>query len=155
MFAADNYASVPYSSAYDLEQFSVERTQRAVSAALDSPASLRSVSKHFNHRLIEDEDDRTMRAKHVEENSMLRKGQTIVQKPVYDAEGNTTGTVLEEGVSESRRDNLGNTACANCGSPKNLKLCSGCRQKFFCSRSCQRVSLSWRQRLARNVHLVL
>lgn len=141
MFASMNYASLPYSSAYNLEFFSVEETQKAVSGAFDSPASLRSMSKHLNQDFTDvDDGGQSVRATLAEHNQTLRKGQALMTFPVYDADGNPTGRVVEEGVSESRRDNPSHTACANCGSPKNLKVCTGCRQRFFCSRSCLRTA---------------
>ncbi|GJE93652.1 zf-MYND domain-containing protein [Phanerochaete sordida] len=139
LFQSQNYAHTPFSAAYSLEHFSAGDTQRALAAALDSPASVRSMSKQFAAML--DGSDRTPRAHDAPDT--LKRGQQIVATEVLDAEGKPTGVFLEEGVAKSRRDHPDTTACANCGSPNNLKVCSGCKKKYFCSRSCQRVS--WAQ----------
>lgn len=157
MFASPNYATLPYSSAYDLEHFSVEETQKALLDALNSPASIRSMSKHYDQDFTDiSGEGPTIRAILAEHNrGFLKKGQTLVKAPVLDAAGNHTGAFVEEGgVSETRRDNPDSTACSNCGSPNDLKVCSGCRQKFFCSRSCQRVR-AFNSLFDRSVHLLL
>ena len=71
--------------------------------------------------------------------STLKKGQTLVRTPVLRDDGTPSRVFMEEGVAAQRRDNPGVTACANCGSPHGLKACSGCKQRYYCSRSCQRV----------------
>ena len=147
-----NYVEQRYSSAYDLEHFSVQETQQSLSAALNSPASVRSMSKHLSKNFSDVyQGSQTMRAFLAEHNKSLKRGQALVTSTAVNAEGESTGMVMEEGLSVSKRDHKNITTCSNCGNPNNLRICKGCKQKFFCSRSCQRVSSLHR----RDINLVL
>ena len=37
-------------------------------------------------------------------------------------------------------DRVHRSACAECGRPDGLKVCTGCRGRYYCSENCQRVS---------------
>lgn len=68
----------------------------------------------------------------------------------HTAEKGTENTLKEEWsestgmpsyMSETvatRRDKGDNTLCAECGSPHNLKLCSGCKKIRFCGKDCHK-----------------
>ena len=113
---------------FDFDHFSVPETQAAVQAALDSKTSLASSSKQYVFPMVEDYEEKS-KAFH----PGLKKGQKILRTVLPG------GTILQEGVATRRPDHPDVTACSNCGSPSNLKACSGCKQKYYCSRSCQRV----------------
>lgn len=49
-----------------------------------------------------------------------------------------TGRVREE-VSPIL-DDVKRSACTECGKPDGLKLCTGCRARYYCSEGCQQVS---------------
>lgn len=134
MYDSTSYSEQQYSSNFDFDHFSVMDTQRAVRAALDSKASIPSSSKQFVAPLI-----RNYEGIHGQFSNNLKRGQKVVRTPVVNDFGIPTRTFMEEGVSAGRPDRPGNTACSNCGSPNNLKACSGCKQKYYCTRSCQRV----------------
>lgn len=134
MYDSTGYSSHCRDPNFEFNCFSVDQTQKAVLAALDSKLSVPGSSKHFVTPLTLDFDEKT----HFYPNS-LRKGQKLVRTPMFREDGSPMHVFMEEGVAEKRRDNPGNTACSNCGSPHNLKACSGCKQRYYCSRSCQRV----------------
>lgn len=139
LYSATNYSSKRRVKDFDFEEFDLEAARRAVADTLNSKASIPSLAKQF---VVPFTDEESMRAQVATHNGTLKKGQKIVKTPVLDEHGVPTGTYLEEAVNETRRDRLSNTACANCGSPNDLKACSGCKQMYYCSRSCQRVSLN-------------
>ncbi|KAI0687799.1 hypothetical protein C8T65DRAFT_746944 [Cerioporus squamosus] len=148
LFGATNYTQARKSPpsdplAYDFDAFDLEGTRRAVRVALDSKASLPYASKKFVSPIGEGMPE-SMRS---EESVFLRlgmrlkdmkKGVALAQVPV------SSGTFLEEGVSVGRKDNPGNTACANCGSPSDLKACAACGQRYYCSKTCQRAH--WKEK---------
>ncbi|KAJ7161212.1 MM3350-like domain-containing protein [Mycena filopes] len=43
-----------------------------------------------------------------------------------------------EELKKDGRDSRRATACAACGNPNDLKACSGCSQRFYCSQACQK-----------------
>ena len=49
-----------------------------------------------------------------------------------------TGRIRE--VVSPMLDSVRRSACTECGRPDGLKVCTGCRGRYYCSRSCQRVS---------------
>lgn len=49
-----------------------------------------------------------------------------------------TGQTKE--VASPILDSVQRSACAECGRPDSLKLCSGCRARYYCSEGCQKVS---------------
>jgi len=49
-----------------------------------------------------------------------------------------TGQVRE--VVSPMLDSVQRSACAECGRPDGLKVCAGCRGRYYCSSGCQRVS---------------
>ncbi|KIP03276.1 hypothetical protein PHLGIDRAFT_121719 [Phlebiopsis gigantea 11061_1 CR5-6] len=110
---------------FDFDRFSIPQTQAAVQAALDSKASLANSSKRYLTPMVEDYDEQSRTF-----NPGLKKGQKLVRTVL------PTGTILQEGVAIRRPDHPDITACTNCGSPNDLKACSGFRQKYYCSRSC-------------------
>ncbi|RDX42291.1 hypothetical protein OH76DRAFT_135689 [Lentinus brumalis] len=148
LFGATNYIQAgkkppadPFS--YDFDAFDLEGTRRAVRDALDSKASLPYASKKF----VSPIGEQTPESMLSDESVMLRlgmrlkdmkKGTALAQVPVSDT------TFLEEGVSVGRKDNPGNTACANCGSPSDLKACGACGQRYYCSKTCQKAH--WKDR---------
>ncbi|RDX42292.1 hypothetical protein OH76DRAFT_135518 [Lentinus brumalis] len=129
--------------AFDLDAFDLEGTRRAVRDALDSKASLPYASKKFvspigaptHESMLSDEAVKLRLGMSLKD---MKKGTALAQVPVSDR------TFLEEGVSVGRKDNPGNTACANCGSPSDLKACAACGQRYYCSKACQKAH--WKDR---------
>ena len=143
LFGATNYShkSPPANAAtYDFDAFDLEGTRRAVRDALDSKASLPYASKKFvspvgNRTLESLFDDEAVLTRLGMSLKDLKKGVALAQTPV----NGSSLTFLEEGVSVARKDNPGNTACAYCGSPNDLKACAACGQRYYCSKECQKV----------------
>lgn len=136
LYSATNYSSKPTAHDFDFDDFDLPATRQAVADALSSKASVPSVAKQF---IVPFADGVSLRAEVAAHNKTLKKGQKIVTTPVLNEDGEPTGEYWEEAVNETRRDRLSNTACAQCGSPNDLKACSGCKQICYCSRSCQKV----------------
>ena len=128
---------------YDFDAFDLEGARRAVKEAVDSKASLPYASKRFVapvggggiEALLSDESVMTRLGI---DPRKLKRGLGIAQTPVP---GSTSGMFMEEGVNMHRKDNPGNTACANCGSPNDLKACGNCGQRYYCTKECQKASL--------------
>ncbi|GJE93646.1 zf-MYND domain-containing protein [Phanerochaete sordida] len=137
LYESSGYAGQRWDPHFDFAEFSVPATQRAVAAAVASKLSVPGGAKHFSALLAAGADDALVYP------STLKKGQRLVRTPVPRADGAPARVFMEEGVAQERRDNPANTACANCGSPHGLKACSGCKQRYYCSRSCQRAN--WAQ----------
>ncbi|RPD52779.1 hypothetical protein L226DRAFT_204988 [Lentinus tigrinus ALCF2SS1-7] len=142
LFGTANYAKkLPPSNAltYDFDAFDLDGTRRAVREALDSKASLPYASKKFvtplGDRTLESMlDDEAVLSRLGMSLKDLKKGVALAQTPL----SGSSRTFMEEGVSISRKDNPGNTACAYCGSPKDLKACAACGQRYYCGKECQR-----------------
>lgn len=105
--------------------------------ALDSKASVPGASKKFvtpvAGREREARGDEGQASRLGVHPSEMKKGVGVVQT----APGGRG--FWEEGVAARRMDNPGNTACAWCGSPNELKACARCKQRFYCGRECQKV----------------
>lgn len=125
VFSEVNYVERGWKrSEFDVDKFDVEDARRAVANALNSHGSV--AGRGFTTRLSEGNTLAEM---------MRQKGQAIKRTPDIL---NPTGGVWEETIS-TKRDNLRKSACANCGSPNDLKVCDLCRQRYYCSRACQKV----------------
>ena len=136
LFSAPNYSTVSFSEAYNLETFSVDDTQRAVSEALNSPASVHRMSKKHTTPLVNDPGMRTLREEMLAQRGFSGRGESLVKTM---ASGDATG-FWEEGVTEVR-DKAVKSACSHCGNPRHLKKCGGCQAKLYCSDSCLKVRL--------------
>ena len=139
---SNGYKSRYVSPNFDFNAFSAIDAQRAIQEALDSKMSIPAASKRIAVPMVPNAVPDPTGIK-----QGLRKGQKYVRTALKDEFGVPTGSFMEEGVAEKRRDNPANTACASCGSPNNLKACSGCKQRYYCSRTCQRVCRSTLQSL--------
>lgn len=125
IFSEVNYVERGWKrSEFDLDKFDLEDARKAVVDALNSHGSV--AGRGFTTRLGEGATLAEM---------MRQKGQTIKRTP--DVLNPSSG-YWEETVS-TKRDNLRKTACANCGSPNDLKVCVLCRQRYYCSKDCQKV----------------
>ncbi|KAJ7600478.1 hypothetical protein C8J56DRAFT_1019636 [Mycena floridula] len=106
-----------------------EQTYRAVTAALGSKGSFAPGAKVFNMPLTpEGISAGSPRA------NVSRKTTKEITVPETDS---IAGGHWEE-LKKDGRDSSRSTACAACGSPHDLKACSGCRQRFYCSAPCQK-----------------
>ena len=76
----------------------------------------------------------------------LKKREALVRT----VDSDFSGGFFEEVIS-TKRDNIHVFACAQCGSPNNFRLCTGCK-KYYCSEGCQNVSR--RRRVSRPLQLV-
>ncbi|OJT04251.1 hypothetical protein TRAPUB_5041 [Trametes pubescens] len=139
LFGATNYEgrlppTLP--TQYDFDAFDAEEARRRVRQALDSKASMPSASKKVVTPIGKDalDDDVVMLRLGVHP-SKMKKGTVLVRTPVA---GSTVGAFWEEGVRDRRMDNPGNTACAQCGSPNELKACAKCKQRYYCGKACQK-----------------
>lgn len=127
---ATNYKGRPFSRAdFDAFSFSPAKAQDAVAEALRSAASVRSGPKVVNHplrpeALLEDALPGKPR---------LRKGQSEVRE--FDDPESLR--FVSETVSE-RRDRIKQALCAKCGSPRDLKACTGCRKIYYCGKEHQK-----------------
>ncbi|KAI0752966.1 MM3350-like domain-containing protein [Daedaleopsis nitida] len=145
LFGATNYSGkqrLANPLDFDFDVFDLEGTRRAVREALDSKASLPHASKQFVSPVgggLDSSVEALMLRLGVYPRN-LKRGAVIVQTPV----AGSRYTFLEEGVNETRRDNPGNTACACCGSPNDLKACGGCGQRYYCGKGCQKAH--WREK---------
>ncbi|KAI0687800.1 hypothetical protein C8T65DRAFT_129949 [Cerioporus squamosus] len=117
--------------------FDIEETRKAIRDALDSPASLPWASKQYirpgpatRMKAVLGQGGQQLRGRA----RIMKKGQAMSHELV----GEGGGVILEEGRNEDRSDNPGNTACANCGSPHNLRQCKRCRRRFYCGAVCQK-----------------
>ncbi|KZT24975.1 hypothetical protein NEOLEDRAFT_1178741 [Neolentinus lepideus HHB14362 ss-1] len=128
---ATNYKGKPFSRAdFDPLSFSVEKAQQAVLDALRSAASVRTGAKSVTHPLT---PEALMEGTPLEKAQKLKKGQTRV-KEFDDPE---SFRYMSETISE-RRDRTRQALCAKCGSPHNLKACTGCNRFYYCSKEHQR-----------------
>lgn len=59
-------------------------------------------------------------------------------KVVYISVDPDTGRTRE--VASPILDSVRRSACAECGRPDGLKVCTGCRARYYCSGGCQQVS---------------
>ena len=149
LFRSDNYGRLRRAPEnpleYDLDGFDMESTRNAIKAALESKASLPHVSKQFVTPFPGRSSDEVMSdpmnvaTRHGIHPDSMKKGTHVMQTVLNP----TTGLFMEEGVSTRRRDNPGNTVCASCGSPHDLKACAQCGQCYYCSKACQRVSYTF------------
>lgn len=138
LFGATNYAGLrapARPAAYDFDAFDVEETRGRVRRALDSKASMPGASKKVVTPIGE-EDEMSAMLRLGMHPSQMKKGTVLVQTPVA---GSSAGAFWEEGVRERRMDNPGNTACAWCGNPNELKACARCKQRYYCGKACQKV----------------
>ncbi|KAI0824473.1 MM3350-like domain-containing protein [Trametes gibbosa] len=150
LFEATNYEGVPrpvVPEEYDFDHFDLETARVRVRRALDSKASMPGASKKvvidFEGREMEtSEDELAMMVKLGILPGEMKKGTRVVRRPVAGAAEGDEGVYWEEGVAEGRRDNPGNTACAWCGSPSDLKACSRCKQRYYCGKECQKAHWS-------------
>lgn len=122
---------------YSFDEFDIDECRAEVQAALDSKASLSYASKKFVVP-VGDSPEKLMQADGIAGRGInvkdMKKGHAVVQTPVGQR-----GQFMEEGVKATRRDNPTDTACAWCGSPHGLMACTGCRQRYYCSKVCQKV----------------
>ena len=127
---------------YDFDAFDMGGTRKAIRDALDSKGSLPYASKKFVTPFAgmdEMNSDSGTLARVGRTAKDMKKG-TAISKTRLDR---TDGTFLEEGVNLTRKDNPANTTCANCGTPHGLKACSQCGQRYYCSKECQRVRVTF------------
>ena len=127
---------------WDFDGFDMERTRKAIKEALESNASVPSLSKHFVQP-IGDSPEEVMSPSGVRSRlgidpQTMKKGTRLLQTPLDPI----SGVFLEEGVNTRRKNEKGNTACAQCGNPNDLRACSQCKQWYYCSKECQKVSKS-------------
>lgn len=104
--------------------FDTEDARMAVMRALNSPTSV--PGKQFVSPLVEGAG------------SSLGFGLKKREVLVRTLDSDLSGGLIEEVVS-TRRDNIRATACAQCGNPNNLRLCTGCKKRYYCSKECQKV----------------
>ncbi|KAH9847995.1 MM3350-like domain-containing protein [Lenzites betulinus] len=151
LFGATNYEGMrapapPEDLAYDFDHFDLGAARARVRGALDSKASMPGASKKVVLDLEAGaggsgargrEDQMAMLLKLGVLPGEMKRGTRIVRRPLEGGEEDG-GMYWEEGVAEGRRDNPGNTACAWCGSPSDLKACSRCKQRYYCGKECQK-----------------
>jgi len=104
--------------------FDIEDARMAVTKALNSPTSI--PGKQFVAQLVEGAG------------SNLGYGLKKRQALVRTVDSDFSGGFFEEVVS-TKRDNIRASACAQCGNPNNLRLCTGCKKRYYCSKECQKV----------------
>ena len=109
--------------------FDIEDARAAVTKALNSPTSI--PGKQYVAPLVEGAG------------SSLGFGLKKREALVRTADSDSSGGFFEEVVS-TRRDNIRAAACAQCGNPNNLRICTGCRKRYYCSKGCQKVGRSFR-----------
>ncbi|KAK9827517.1 hypothetical protein WJX74_007579 [Apatococcus lobatus] len=127
---------------FDPDEFSVEGAQQAVSTAFRTRASVVQGSKQFTMPM-------SGFAPGAVQAPAQKGNKNILQEDEF--EGITGPRYLQETVA-TRRDKGDNTLCAECGSPNNLKLCSGCKKIRFCGQTCQRAAWkAWHRQQCLNV----
>ncbi|TBU40684.1 hypothetical protein BD309DRAFT_869765 [Dichomitus squalens] len=122
---------------YDFDAFDLGGMRKAIRDALDSKGSLHYASKKFVTPFApmdEMNSDSSMLSRLGRTARNMKKGTAVSQTPV-PGHG---GMFLEEGVKLTRTDKPTNTACANCGTPHDLKACSRCGQRYYCGKASQR-----------------
>lgn len=141
LFGATNYKgrlppTLP--TQYDFDAFDAAEARARVRQALDSKASMPGASKKVVTPIAKNarDDDLAVMLRLGVHPSEMKKGTVLVRTPVA---GSTVGAFWEEGVRDRRMDNPGNTACAQCGSPNELKACARCKQRYYCGKTCQKV----------------
>ena len=105
--------------------FDIEDARMAVTKALNSPTSI--PGKLYVAPLVEGAG------------SSLGFGLKKREALVRTVDSDSSGGFFEEVVS-TKRDNIRASACAQCGNPNNLRLCTGCKKRYYCSKECQKVS---------------
>ncbi|EIW53792.1 uncharacterized protein TRAVEDRAFT_133412 [Trametes versicolor FP-101664 SS1] len=140
LFGATNYEgrlppTLP--TQYDFDAFDLQEARARVRQALDSKASMPGASKKVVTPIAKNarDDDLAVMLRLGVHPSEMKKGTVLVRTPVA---GSTVGAFWEEGVRDRRMDNPGNTACAQCGSPNELKACARCKQRYYCGKACQK-----------------
>jgi len=106
---------------WDPKKFDIEAARGELAAALASLASARTGPKSFTTAIHPSAIDTAPGMF-----GPLKRGQEVVHKS-----GEDVGSFMSETVNH-RRDRLKAALCALCGSPNNLKACSGCRKIFYC-----------------------
>jgi len=104
--------------------FDIEDARMAVAKALDSPMSI--PGKQYVSPLVEGAG------------SNLGFGLKKKEALLRTVDSDLSGGFFEEVVS-TKRDNIRASACAQCGNPNNLRLCTGCKKRYYCSKECQKI----------------
>ncbi|EIW61073.1 uncharacterized protein TRAVEDRAFT_166210 [Trametes versicolor FP-101664 SS1] len=145
IFTATNHAGKPRPARpadYDFDHFDFPGTRAAVRAALDSKASLSWGSKTAVHPLGKTKGRDLVRKEHQAMRLGIHPNDLKKGTKVRHTRANTKGAFIEEGVANRRVDNPKNTTCAWCGNPHDLKICTGCRQRYYCKKACHSVRCS-------------
>ncbi|KAF9029480.1 hypothetical protein BDZ89DRAFT_1065450 [Hymenopellis radicata] len=116
---------------FDADYFDLAETQKAVMTALGTKGSFPEGAKMFVMPTSLEGFFVGPRAHARGKTS--RKVTTEITAPV-----NAESWGYFEELKKEGRDKITNTACAACGSPHDLKICAGCRQRFYCSAACQK-----------------
>jgi len=112
---------------FDLDRFDLDDARSAVMKALNSNGSIagRAYTMPLGGPPVKSLAE-----------MMMHRGQAVTR--TYDtASVGPHGGYWEETIS-TKRDNIRKTACAGCGSPHDLKVCVRCRQRYYCSKTCQK-----------------
>jgi len=104
--------------------FDIEDARMAVTKALNSPTSI--PGKQYVAPLVEGAG------------SNLGFGLKKKEALLRTMDSDLSGGFFEE-VVPTKRDNIRASACAQCGNPNNLRLCTGCKRRYYCSKECQKV----------------
>ena len=109
---------------WSLDWFDTDDARMAVTKALNSPTSI--PGKQYVVPLVEGAGS--------DLGFGLEKREALVRAVDSDFSGGT----FEEVIS-TKRDNIHAPACAQCGNPNNLTLCTGYKKRYYYSKECQKV----------------
>lgn len=108
--------------------FDLEAARKRMKVALASKASNRMGTKMIHH-MIHGTPDQALLL-----NEPGGKGTKTIRTPL----AGTHNSFKSETLS-TKRDKSKVALCAECGSPRSLKACSGCRKIYYCSPACQKM----------------
>ncbi|KAJ6474005.1 MM3350-like domain-containing protein [Mycena vitilis] len=112
---------------FDPDYFDLAETTQAVMTALGTKLSYAPGAKMFHVPLAPEALNGMPRA----------PGGRTVTSEITRSPNDGFGYYQE--LKKDGRDSRRATACASCGNPNDLKACSGCAQRFYCSKACQNV----------------